>query len=562
MTHSRSRRNLHAATPFLIALAVLITGCSSGSTSDSKDSGGGAKPDFAAECRDTQAIEGGGRRQKLSGVLSSVGADGELSVSDIRITTTDADVYVDGIAATTSELKTGDVVTVAGSFDLEQRQGCASKVVDDAELTAAVDSVDHATRSLVVLGQKVQVGAETAFGGGAELSSLAAGERVRVSGMQSVGGIIASRIELAPGDGYFVAGAVRALDAVQRTFVLNEFTVQYEGATLANFSMTELRVRDFVRVTGTALSGSGSTVLRADRVERIDPGTALEIFPEAASLNVGGTMQFLVTKSDGPVQWRLGRTDGVICSAAECGTIDAAGRYTAPERAPGARVLVTARSLADPRLEATATVLVNETSDLPIAGPHVLRGEVFAAGVGPVRSPINIWVAMEREGYSYTWANGLVSADESGNFIGSLPFSHISVWAPASAYVQPCAVTARVSSDTGVRVELVPKSAFEAIEVPRPQLAVEPSVSGRVYEVTATGDQPVAGAVVWLEEPLGITHAQTMTDLDGDYFVCNVDDLPTLAWLTVVKDGYEMVSVGPVNGPDSRMLDIELKRSP
>ena len=81
-----------------------------------------------------------------------------------------------------------------------------------------------------------------------------------------------------------------------------------------------------------------------------------------------------------------------------------------------------------------------------------------------------------------------------------------------SAYVQPCAVTARVSSDTGVRVELVPKSAFDAIEVPRPQLAVEPSVTGRVYEVTATGDQPVAGAMVWLEEPLGITHAQTMTD--------------------------------------------------
>jgi hypothetical protein len=565
MTHSRSRGYPHAAAPFLVALAVLIAGCSSGSSSESDDGNGDgvAKPDIAAECRDIQAIEGGGRRHKLSGVLSSVDADGVLSVSDVRITTTDAAVYVDGSAATTAELETGDVVTVAGSFDLEQRQGCASRVVDDAELTAAVDSVNSARHSLVVLGQEVKVAAETAFGEGADLSALEAGERVRVSGMQSTGAIIASRIELAAGDGYFVAGAVRALDDVQRTFVLNEFRVQYDGAALANLALTELQLGDFVRVTGTVASGSAPTVLQAERVERIDHGTAIEIYPEAVSLHASVTMQFQVTKADGPMQWRLGRTDGVACSATECGTIDAAGRYTAPARALGTRLMVTASSVADPRLEATATVLIHDPWDVPIAGSHVLRGEVFAAGVGPVRSQVDIWVALDRAGYSYTWANGVVRSDEAGNFIApSLPYSHVSLWTAAPAYVQPCAVTARVESDVDVQVELVPRSAFDATEVPRPQLAVEPSLTGRVYEVTATGQQPIAGAVVWLEGSVGPTYAQTLTDLDGDYFVCNVDDLPGVASLIVVKEGYEIAEVWPVNGPDSRTFDIEMKRLP
>ena len=32
--------------------------------------------------------------------------------------------------------------------------------------------------------------------------------------------------------------------------------------------------------------------------------------------------------------------------------------------------------------------------------------------------------------------------------------------------------------------------------------------------------------------------------------------------MTVVRGGFETVSVGPVNGPDSQTLDIELKRLP
>ena len=68
----------------------------------------------------------------------------------------------------------------------------------------------------------------------------------------------------------------------------------------------------------------------------------------------------------------------------------------------------------------------------------------------------------------------------------------------------------------------MPKSAFDVVTAPRPQLAVEPSVNGVVFKTTATGRQPVAGAIVWLEETMGITYANTLSDRSGGYFVCNV----------------------------------------
>ena len=189
---------------------------------------------------------------------------------------------------------------------------------------------------------------------------------------------------------------------------------------------------------------------------------------------------------------------------------------------------------------------------------------MFAPGTGAIpNASVNLDVGMSTGIYSYWWANGPVRTNEAGTFSApNLPDSNVSVFTVPAGYMQPCAVTARVRSDTQVRVELMPTSAFDAVEAPRPQLAVEPSVTGDIYETSSAGRQPISGAVVWLEEPLGISYAATPSDGDGSYFICNVDDLPTLAWLTVAKDGYETVSVGPVNGPDSRTLDIELKRLP
>ena len=180
------------------------------------------------------------------------------------------------------------------------------------------------------------------------------------------------------------------------------------------------------------------------------------------------------------------------------------------------------------------------------ASAYTLEGEVFAFETGPIpNASVNLWVQLESgSGYSYWWKHGPLSSNDLGLFEAPyLPYSHVSIDVRKDGYVQPCAVTRFIRSDvSGVRVELMPVSAFDVVSAPRPQLAVEPSVTGVVYETTATGRRPIAGARVWLVDGIDNVLATTMSDRSGGYFVCN---LPTAAWLTVSKDGFKNRSVGP-----------------
>ena len=374
---------------------------------------------------------------------------------------------------------------------------------------------------------------------------------------------MATRIDrAATEEGYFVAGVVTNLNAQEQTFRINEIAVQYGGASLVNFPTGEPRDGDTVRLTGTAGSSSstGATVIRPTRMEYIEYGTPLAIFPTKTSVEYGHSVQFLASSSTGAVKWSISHAaTSARCNPTDCGVIDSTGHYTAPR--VDARLLITATSVADPLDRATASVFV---SFLPFAilGPHTLKGEVFAFETGVIRrASVNLWVQQSQQGYSYWWVHGPLRSDDLGLFEApDLPDSHVSVDARKDGYMQPCAVTSDVRGDVSVRVELMPKSAFDVVTAPRPQLAVEPSVSGVVFETSATGRQPVAGAVVWLEETMGITYANTLSDRSGGYFVCNVGSLPTAAWLTVSKDGFKNRSVGPVNSSETGVIDIELER--
>jgi hypothetical protein len=57
---------------------------------------------------------------------------------------------------------------------------------------------------------------------------------------------------------------------------------------------------------------------------------------------------------------------------------------------------------------------------------------------------------------------------------------------------------------------------------------------------------------------MGILLGITLADREGEYFVCNVGNLPIAAWITASKDGYQYRSVGPVDPTQSSRLDIEL----
>ena len=81
--------------------------------------------------------------------------------------------------------------------------------------------------------------------------------------------------------------------------------------------------------------------------------------PAAVTVALGGTVQFGTEQepSDafGGIAWAL---SGTQCAVASCGTIDADGRYVAPLTAPGAGVTVTATSMSNPAISASAAITI------------------------------------------------------------------------------------------------------------------------------------------------------------------------------------------------------------
>lgn len=202
----------------------------------------------------------------------------------------------------------------------------------------------------------------------------------------------------------------------------------------------------------------------------------------------------------------------------------------------------------------------------PAPGPavppaaHTVRGEVFSFETGMIpHADVNLWVQTPGFGYSYWWANGRLGSDALGLFEARVPTSAITVLAFVAGFVQPCGVKSDVSGDVEVRVEMQPVSNFNSINPPLPQLARDPWVTGTVYERTASGLVPIAGAGIWAETGMEIGIATTLTNPDGRFFMCN---LAEDTWLGIFKDGFETLWMGPFDAANHPwgFLEIVLER--
>ncbi len=113
----------------------------------------------------------------------------------------------------------------------------------------------------------------------------------------------------------------------------------------------------------TSKSGSAQLTLSSD--------ISIAVSPSTAGVELGSTLHFSATltsagKPNIAAQWSL---SGTACPAA-CGSIDAAGNYTAPSNLPASPgVIVTATSIADPSKHATATVQLSSSFTLTLSGP-------------------------------------------------------------------------------------------------------------------------------------------------------------------------------------------------
>lgn len=186
--------------------------------------------------------------------------------------------------------------------------------------------------------------------------------------------------------------------------------------------------------------------------------------------------------------------------------------------------------------------------DLSVTG--IVR-ERTMDGLRPVEG-VKVWAWVQRQTNGYS-AGGVISGAGGAYTFGILPVSFVVFQAWGSEWDQPCGAGVQLTGN-GQTVDIEVVSISRPIYDPTP---AAPGITGLVYEQTAAGRLPVAGARVWLEAPVEVYTATTTTDTEGRYSFCRVPPITTYA--SVWKDGYAPLWK-PVSPSGVSVTDFEITR--
>jgi len=232
-----------------VALVVAAAGCGGGGSQDSSS---------AAASQPTPTV-----------VVGTITGFGSVVVAGKHFDTQNASIRLDDRSGTESELRVGQVVRLAGSFDSGRGRGSASSIDQHDLVEGPVQLIDAAAGTLVVLGQSVRVDALTHFDDDispASLAGLAVGDTVEVSGFRDAAQVIlATRIEKERAGELEVTGIVEQLNAAAKTFRIGGLTVDYSSAQLDDLSGGAPANGMLVEAKGMTLASGGA--LLATRVE-------------------------------------------------------------------------------------------------------------------------------------------------------------------------------------------------------------------------------------------------------------------------------------------------------
>ena len=109
-----------------------------------------------------------------------------------------------------------------------------------------------------------------------------------------------------------------------------------------------------------------------------------------------------------------------------------------------------------------------------------------------------------------------------------VPRRDVTVVAAAENYLQPCASSVRLTTDTAMDVHLVRAEALATSGIPRSMPIADSRISGRVVRRTQAGSRPVANfqvSATVLLDGLGdfqTDAASSLTDAAGRYTLCGV----------------------------------------
>lgn len=499
----------------------------------------------------TAGIDGTGVRAPVAAVAyGRVTEFGSVWVDGVRYDTTNAVFMIDGEPGTQADLGIGDIVFLTGRSIPGGSTGTAEEIALDHVVVGPIKSIDGTTGAIVALGQSINVTVETAFADSIArgLADLRVGAQIEVSGFRkNAGEIEATRIakRSSASAELRTTGKVASVDTAAKRLNVAALVVDYAAATVLPVGHV-FTIGDVVEVRGSTLAANGSLVatsvkLKAGAVGAVGASAHIEGFVTA--IDASDPLSFAVA--------------GVPVKAT---------RMTLIEGTLSLNLKVAIEGFFDAEGVVIARIITTGLAQL--SGRHTLQGQVFDAYEGLIPSiPINLWVQTPKVGYSYWWGSGApLGTDASGRFVAYIPDSEVTLMAfkqgnvPAASwlYVQPCAVTVGLEHDLELNLEVVSAQTLNSLAPPRPQSATGPTLTGRIFETTAAGREPVAGAKLWVENANEIAQARTLSDLSGGYFLCN---LPTDAYLYVTKDGFQSLPVGPINGTQTSVQDFELRRN-
>jgi hypothetical protein len=228
----------------------------------------------------------------------TVTAFASVFVNGVEFDTTNATFTRNGQPATESDFSVGEVVTVAGTFNVDGNTGTARRVTYRANVSGAVSEAPNVVSSRIkVLGQTVMVTPSTVFENFAALTDVSAGNVLEVSGFTNAdGSVIATYIvkrqnAFVPGASVSqVRGFVTALNEANMTFTLDGLTVNYSAPQMMNGILANGR---FVEVSSNENVINGE--LAADTVNVVDPVPGIK---SGDALNTEGVVSRFASPTD------------------------------------------------------------------------------------------------------------------------------------------------------------------------------------------------------------------------------------------------------------------------
>jgi hypothetical protein len=209
----------------LVPLAILMQSCGGGST------------DVAV----VPNVDGTGVKPII--VVGAVSGLGSVIVNGVKYDDTGARITIEDGDDDGTGLKVGMVVQLKGEINPDKITGKAVEIESGAELRGPVESLNAAAKTFVALGATVKVDASTAFVNvAADLSDLAAGDSVQVSGLLAANGVVtATRVQKRPPQSQAVlktVGAVAAAPAPSASsFTLGTLTVNYSANAVRDLAV-------------------------------------------------------------------------------------------------------------------------------------------------------------------------------------------------------------------------------------------------------------------------------------------------------------------------------------